>query len=133
MYAADAGVLIELVLGGSKGQLLKESMKEGVVSLFTHELALVETRYILCRRIGRSEAWAKVENLLSSGYLIVEDVSNLLEEAASLKCERKIALPDCFTLALASKMGIRALFATKEVEIIKEMEKNAFEVDLVFL
>jgi len=129
----DAGVLVELVLGSAKGIKLKELMKKGTVSSITHELALVETRYILCRRIGRDKAWAKVENLLNSGYVMVESASKIMEKAAMLKCERSISLPDCFTLALARQMGIRALFATKESEILREIDKSPFGVEVVFL
>ena len=121
------------MLGSTKGIKLKELMKKGTVSSITHELAIVETRYILCRRIGRDRAWAKVENLLNSGYVMVEDASRIMEKASMLKCERSISLPDCFTLALASQMGIRALFATKESEILREMDKSPFETEIVFL
>jgi len=96
------------VLGSTKGIKLKELMKKGTVSSITHELAIVETRYILCRRIGRDKAWAKVENLLNSGYVMVEDASTII-------------------------MGIRALFATKESEILREMDKTPFETEIVFL
>jgi len=121
------------VLGSTRGIKLKELMKKGTVSAITHELAIVETRYILCRRIGRDKAWAKVENLLNSGYVMVEDASRIMEKASMLKCERAISLPDCFTLALASQMGIRALFATKESEILRAMDKSPFETEIVFL
>lgn len=70
---------------------------------------------------------------MDSGYIMVEDASNLVEPAALIKCQRHISLPDCFTLALAEKMGIRALFTSKEAEIIREMEKDPFTVEIVFL
>jgi predicted nucleic acid-binding protein len=110
-----------------------EGMLDNSVALMTHELAIVELRYILCRRLGKEVAWAKVEKVLGSGYIVVEDASGLMEAAASLKCERRVSLPDCFTLALADRMKIKALFASREAEIVREMENAPFRVELVFL
>ena len=110
-----------------------DALLDHSVAIVTHELALVELRYILCRKLGKEAAWAKVEKLLGSGYIIVEDASDLMDAAASLKCERRISLPDCFTLALADRMRVTALFATKEVEIVREMEKIPFGVELGFI
>ena len=70
VFAADAGVLIDLVYGTEKGVALREALLSDSVALITHELALVELRYILCRRLGRKEAWARADKLLASGYLI---------------------------------------------------------------
>lgn len=133
VFAADAGVLIDLVYGTERGVALREALLSDSVALITHELALVELRYILCRRLGRKEAWARADKLLASGYLIIEDASELMEDAALLKCERRISLPDCFTLALADKMRVTALFAQREAELDREMESRALNVNIGFL
>ena len=132
-YAADAGVLIDLVYGTTQGAQLKQAMISEHAALITHEIALTELRYILCRKVGQEAAWSRVEKLLASGYIIVEDISILLKDAAAFKCTRRIALPDCFTLALASHMQVTALFASKETEIIREMENNPFPFKVQFL
>jgi len=121
------------VYGGPGGKELMEGMLDNSVSLVTHEIAIVELRYILCRRLGKDVAWAKVEKLLGSGYILVEDASGLMDAAASLKCMRMISLPDCFTLALADRMRVTALFASREAEMVREMDKAPFSVELIFL
>jgi len=133
VYAVDAGALIDLVYDTNEGKALRASVLDESVSLLTHEYAVLELRYILCRRLGRDEAWARVEKLLASGYLIVEDASKLMDAAALLKCERHISLPDCFTLALAQKYKATALFASREVELIREMELKSFNTKIQFL
>jgi predicted nucleic acid-binding protein len=133
VFAVDAGVLIDLVYATQQGIALREAVLSEKVAIITHELALVGLRYILCRRIGKPEAWARVEKLISSGYLLVENVSPLMESAAYLKCERRISLPDCFTLALADRMKISALFAHREAEIEKELLNKPFSVEVSFL
>ncbi len=133
VYAVDAGVLIDLVYDTDEGKTLREAVLDESVSLLTHEYAVLELRYIICRRLGRDEAWARVEKLLASGYIIVDEASNLMEDAAVLKCERHISLPDCFTLALARKYKAIALFASREAELVREMEINPFKARIQFL
>jgi hypothetical protein len=99
----------------------------------THEVALTELRYILCRGLGRAEADARVEKLLSSGYLMVEETSRLVAGAADYKCERAVSLPDCFTLSLGRHLSVPALFAGRERELLAEMERRAFDVEIQFL
>lgn len=126
-------MLIDLVFGSERGRRLKDQVISERVGLVTHEIALTELRYILCRRLGLEDAQSRVGDLLSSGYLQVEDISLLVEEASTLKCRRKISLPDCFTLALADHLRIPALFSSRETEITREMEKDPFRMDIMYL
>ena len=96
-------------------------------------MAITELRYILCRGLGRREAEVKVEKLLASGYLLVEDVSVLIASAADIKCERALSLPDCFTLSLGSRLSVPCLFAGRERELLAEMERRAFDVEIEYL
>jgi len=132
-FAADAGVLIDLVYGTPQGLALREAMLDETVALLTHELAVTELRYILYRSLGKLEAWARVDKLLASGYLMVEDISGLTESAAGIKCERPLALPDCFTLALGKSLSLPALFAKRERELAAEIAKKPFEHEVCFL
>jgi len=133
VYAADAGALIELVYASCIGSMLLNAMLDQEVELVTHELAVTELHYILCRQLGEREAKARVEKLLSSGYLVVEDLSGLLETAANYKCKRSISLPDCFTLSLGKERSLPVLFARKEKELLAENDKEAFNVDIHYL
>jgi hypothetical protein len=79
------------------------------------------------------QAQSRVSDLLSSGYLEVQETSALIKEASTIKCQRKISLPDCFTLALADHMKIPALFSSRETEITKEVEKDPFNIEIKYL
>jgi hypothetical protein len=64
---------------------------------------------------------------------MVEDTSQLINEAAKIKCQRAISLPDCFILALAHKIAGNALFARQEKELVDEIGKKPFAITLLFL
>ena len=129
----DAGVLIELLLSTHGGVLVRERLIRGDLFGYVTELALVETRYVLCRRLGWEEASAKVEKLALSGFIQVEDLTPLCEKAANYKCRMAIALPDCFTLSLAHMLSLPVLFARKERELVKELERTSLEIEILFL
>jgi predicted nucleic acid-binding protein len=132
-FAADAGTLIELVFGSQRGKWLKEQVISQTIQLVTHEIAITELGYILCRRLGLEQAQSRVSDLISSGYLEVQEISALIKETSTIKCQRKISLPDCFTLALADHMKIPALFSSRETEITKEVEKDPFNIEIKYL
>ena len=132
-YAADTGTLLELVYGTPSGERLREAMLDESIEVVTHELAIAELRYVLCRNMGKEKAKARVEKLLSSGYLLVEDISELIETAADYKCERAISLPDCFTLSLGKERSLKVLFAGRERELADEMERTPFDIEIQFL
>jgi predicted nucleic acid-binding protein len=129
----DASALIELIYCEAPGQKLKQALKNDLVEAWTTELALTELRYILCRKPGWTESCNRVNKLLESGYLKVEDTLKLLNEAAKLKCCRAISLPDCFTIVLAQEIKGNALFARKEQDLTIEMQRKPFETKVIFL
>jgi len=132
-YATDTSTLIELVYGTPMGERLLDAMLDETIETITHELAIAELRYILCRNMGKEKAKARVEKLLASGYLMVEDISELIETAADYKCERAISLPDCFTLSLGKEGSLPVLFAGRERKLTAEMERKPFDLDILFL
>lgn len=132
-YATDASTLLELVYGTAVGERLLNAMLDETIETITHELAIAELRYILCRKVGKEKAKSRVEKLLASGYIVVEDVSELIETAADYKCDRAISLPDCFTLSLGKMRSLPVLFAWKERELTAEMERVPFDLDILFL
>jgi predicted nucleic acid-binding protein len=131
--AIDTSALIELVYCDALGQKLKEALKSDLVEAWTTELAIAELRYILCRKLGWRESSEKVNKLLASGYIKVEDTLKLINEASKIKCRRAISLPDCFTLALAHEITGNALFARKEQDLTAEMQRKPFDVRILFL
>ncbi|MCX6648947.1 MAG: PIN domain-containing protein [Candidatus Bathyarchaeota archaeon] len=132
-YAVDGGVLYEVATNSDIGDMFREAMKSGEVVAFTHELALTEVLYLLCRRIGFDKAKNHVDNLIFSGLMDLEPAAELMETAARMKCFRPIALADCYTLALAEKHHLVALFLDREAELVREMGRDPFDVELEFL
>lgn len=131
--ALDTSVLIELTFSTPQGLKLREALKDGSAEAYTAELNVAELRYVLCRRLGLVESGQRVDNLLASGYITVEDTSELILDASKYKCERAISLADCFCLALAHKSFHSAVFARRERDLVVEMRKNPFDVEILFL
>jgi len=131
--AIDTSALIELIYCEVLGQKLKNALESDMVEAWTTELAIAELKYILCRKLGWQESNERVNKLLASGYVKTEDTLTLINEASKTKCKRAISLPDCFTLALAQKIGGNALFARKEQDLTNEMKRKPFEVNILFL
>ena len=131
--AIDTSALIELIYCDILGQKLKKALETDMVEAYTTELAITELRYVLCRKLGWQQSKERVNKLLASGYFTVEDTSQLINEAAKIKCQRAISLPDCFILALAHKIDGNALFARQEQELADEMGKKSFGITLLFL
>ncbi len=131
--AVDTSALIELIYCDELGQKLKKALESDLVEAWTTEVAVAELRYVLCRKLGWRESTERVNKLLASGYIKVEDTIKLINQASKTKCRRAISLPDCFTLALAHQMAGNALFARKEKDLTDEMQKEPFEVNILFL
>jgi predicted nucleic acid-binding protein len=131
--AVDTSALIELIYCDEPGQELKKALESDLVEAWTTELAVAELRYVLCRKLGWRESTERVNKLLASGYIKVEDTLKLINKASKTKCRRAISLPDCFTLALAHQISGNALFARKEQDLTAEMHKEPFEVNMLFL
>jgi predicted nucleic acid-binding protein len=131
--AVDTSALIELIYCEALGQKLKTTLESDVVEAWTTEIAIAELKYVLCRKIGWTESNGRVNKLLASGYIKIEGTLTLINEASKMKCSRTISLPDCFTLALAQKIGGNALFARREQDLTNEMQRKPFEVGIIFL
>lgn len=129
----DTSVLIELIFSTLSGLKLKQALKNGLVEAHTTELHIAELRYILCRRLGLTESSERIDKLLASGYITVEDISPLILDASKYKCERAISLTDCFCLASAPKPFYSAIFARREKDLLKEMQRKPFDREIIFL
>jgi predicted nucleic acid-binding protein len=129
----DSSALLELIYSTPLGLRLKEKLRGEEIQAHTTVLNLAEVRYVLCRRIGREEARVRVGSLLESGYLYLHEDSEVAEEAAELKCYRRLSLPDCFTIALAERISAPALFARREQELAREISTEPFDVPILFL
>jgi predicted nucleic acid-binding protein len=91
-FSLDSGVLIEMLWATSLGQPIVQALLSDSIIAYTSYLNVSEAEYILCRRLGRELARSKIESPLRSNYITL---------AAELKCERALALADCYSLANA--------------------------------
>jgi predicted nucleic acid-binding protein len=128
----DGGSIIELLLSGDESELYRNIVDESLIPSTT-TLAIIETEYILCRKLGKDKAFEKTENLLSSNFFKVFSLDSFLRDISLLKCFNPISLPDCATIALAIKNNVPALFARKERELVAQLDKKKFETDIYFL
>lgn len=128
----DGGIVIELLLLGEDSELYTSILKGDIEPIATN-LATIEAEYILCRRLGRKLAFNKVDNLVDSNFINIYPLDLICKEVSILKCNNPIALPDCATIALATKNKIPALFAKKEGELEKPLILEAFKIDIFFL
>lgn len=132
-FSLDGGVLVELLSGTKMGGLVLEGLIDHTVSGYTSYFALTEAEYILCRRLGAGEAASKVDHFLRSNFVPIIETVTLHRRAAACKCERAISLADCYTLALAESTDTKALLAFREKELLREMKRKRFPVDILFL
>lgn len=83
----DAGAIIELLMLSDNGVKLRDLLIDEKIEAHTTELAMTETMYILCRKYGFEESRSRVNKLLDSGYITLWETSQLVEDAAKIKCE----------------------------------------------
>mgnify|MGYP003884769785 CR=1 FL=1 len=129
----DGSVLIGLALAEEHFEPLKRAIINEQMSPLTHELAVIELLYIICRKASMDAARQKFDLLKGSGLIDIVPTNMLLEDAASIKCKRKLALADCFTIALAVKTNSVAVFAKIEKELKEEIKREPFTCDMYFV
>ncbi|MDF1540913.1 MAG: PIN domain-containing protein [Candidatus Thorarchaeota archaeon] len=129
----DAGVLIALALGEGFASALSERIAKAEANYVCTEIALCELSYILCRRLSWKKAWGKIESLIKSSAVNVIPSSFLWMNAAKIKCDAPIALPDCFTLAAGQITGGAIYFARKERELLDAVRKGQIKENFQFL
>ena len=133
--ALDSSVLIEYLMGTRTGEILKEYFEtlkpEEKVSCSL--LTISEVFYVLCRLRGEKFAEEKVNDILASRVLDICDSAEAAVKTGKIKCERGISLADCSCIAVAEMTNAKAVFAKREKELAKEMEKKPFNVEIIFL
>ena len=133
-YSLDRGVLVEMLLGTAIGRIMSNSLlSDSPITAHSCHFNLSEAEYVLCRLLGRTLARSKVDNLVRSNYITLTDAERLYAKAAEIKCERALALGDCYTIANAKVTSSTALFAFREEELNREMERKPFDVEIRFI
>ncbi len=129
----DGGVLIALAVGDKLSDSIRHKIINDEVRAKSHELAITEMMYVLCRSLGWEVARTKRDYLADSGLFTIDTTAEIMNDAARIKCERALALPDCFTLASARKHGCKAVFVRMEDELKKEISKKPFDMEISYL
>ena len=131
--ALDTGVIVEMLLSSDIGGMVTKALVAESAQAHSSEVNLAEALYVLCRKLGWETAESKLHNLRQSNYVSVADTEHVSRIAAQIKCERALALGDCFTFATAKATSSRALFASREKELLREMKRRSFDVQITFL
>jgi predicted nucleic acid-binding protein len=123
-----------MLLGIPVGRMFSGSLlSDSPITAHTCHFNLSEAEYILCRILGRTLAKSKVDNLVRSNYINLTDAAKLYAIAAEIKCERPLALGDCYTIANAKVTSSIALFAFQEEELNREIKRKPFDVEIRFI
>jgi len=131
--ALDTGIIVEMLLSSDIGGMVTQALIAESAETHSSEVNLTEAEYVLCRKLGWETAESKVDNLRRSNYVLIADTEQVSKIAARIKCERALALGDCYTLATAKATSSKALFAFREEELQREMKRRPFDVQLIFL
>lgn len=96
-------------------------------------IAVSEIFYILCRLRGAAFAENKINDMLESHVLEVCNSPELAVETGRIKCERALSIADCSCIATGKLANAKVVFARREEELAREMERKPFDVEIVFL
>lgn len=88
---------------------------------------------MLCRLKSPEYALEKINLILRSGVMEVNNTLEMALGAGRLKCERAISIGDCSSIATAMVSGSQVVFAQREKEIVDEMNKKPFNINILFL
>jgi len=131
----DTSALIEYLTGTKAGETIKKYFQTLKPEETTNcsILTISEIFYILCRLEDSTFAENKVNDMLKSQILQVHNTTELAIQTGKIKCKRAISLADCSCIATAKLANAKAVFARKEKELVREMERKPFDVEITFL
>jgi predicted nucleic acid-binding protein len=129
----DTSAFIELLDLTPKGAILKESLVSEQLLAHITEVSLSEVVYILCRRIGYEKSISVINSIIDTQYFEIGQSASIYELAGRYKCERSLSIIDCYSLALGKYLALPVLFAKREIELVREIKRKAFDVKILFL
>jgi len=141
----DTGVIAEYIdLAGSLHKeaeaIIRNVLGGKLLAIIAHPI-LVETYYVSARiyeRLGLSDPEERAEKLIewlyrSPNLSLAEPSLELAILAGKVKRKFGLALTDAYVLASAKLYGGKALFRSKEKEIVKRLSTISVEYDVAFL
>ena len=141
----DTGVIAEYIdLAGSLHKeaeaIVRNVLGGKLLAIIPHPI-LVETYYVSARiyeSLGLRDPEERAEKLIewlyrSPNISLAEPSLELAILAGKVKRKFSLALTDAYVLASAKLYGGKALFRSKEKEIVKRLNKIIDEYDVAFL
>lgn len=129
----DSSVLLAYLLGEKLGVRARTVLEDENRRIFLPHTALSEAYYVLCRKRGPKYADGVVSVFLDADYGEMLASTEIDMVAGKYKCERAISLADCYVLAAAKLKHATALFAKAESDLLEEMKRRTFDVEIDFL
>ncbi len=125
----DTGPLIDYLINEGVADIVQKEIIDNVkiIKVIISPITLTEIFYVLCRDKG--EKFASEKASLIKNAVKVELEFKIRELAGNYKCKRPLSLADCYVLATAKLNSATAIFK-KEQELVDEMKKNQFDVDI---
>ncbi len=136
----DTGVLVEYINESSPHHPKVRKLLEGNNSLYITPVTMSEVMYVgyrVYKAAGLSNAneLARELFLWASLKLKVTDVNkDVALQAGEIKKKYGIALPDCYVIATANHLGVKALFKREKelIAVIDKIEKE-FKEPIIFV
>jgi PIN domain nuclease of toxin-antitoxin system len=106
----DACAVIALINGEPGGPQVDSLLNDPASTCYMHSINLCEVYYQVIRVAGKATADQVISDLLSAGLISRDDMDwAFCREVGELKARGRIALPDCFCLDLAIRLGGRVV------------------------
>ena len=106
----DACALLALINGEPGGPLVDSLLEDPASSCYAHSVNIREVYYQMIRIAGGVTADQVIDDLLSVGLIVRDDLDRVSwRGVGELRARGRIALPDCFCLTLASRLGGRVV------------------------
>lgn len=131
----DTSAIIEYLTGTELGSIIKEYFETLKAQEKVHcsLYSISEIFYVLCRLKGLKYAVEKINAMLNSQVIEINNTEEMALEAGKLKCDRAISIGDCSCIATAKITKSRPVFSQGEKELVNEMKRKPFAVEILFL
>jgi predicted nucleic acid-binding protein len=128
----DTGILIEYLTGSILGQEIDTLIVSNpeVESIIITDLTITELYYINCRLRSTSDSKILLNDMIKA--FTISDTKDLRMIAGDIKCDRKISLADCYSIAAAEFHQIPVIFKY-ERELEREIKKRKFSINLIMV
>ncbi len=106
----DACALVAFIRDESGADLVESLLNDPSSECHVHAINLLEVYYQMIRMTDEATAGRVVDDLLSLGLTVGEDLDRAFSRSVGrLKARGKISLADCFCISLAIRLGGRVV------------------------